>query len=175
MRITVIAFPVLRLQYRIARAPLELFDKHFVSRIDSRRQARLLYERSVGTLDTAVGNVLRDPKLRLRGTALVERSAALAHAAALDAVAARREKRADDELHRKRGRKAAAKDQAHATKRRGVRHTPNKCRAAQTGGVREFGRAHRCIPKTVLISCKRLGHIGSGSQERRVEADQGGR
>ena len=47
----------------------------------------------------------------------------MAHAAALDAVAARREKRADDELHRKREQKAAAKDQAHATKRREVRHT----------------------------------------------------
>ena len=36
MRITAIAFPVLRLQYRIARAPLELFDKHFVSRMNSK-------------------------------------------------------------------------------------------------------------------------------------------
>lgn len=123
MRITAIAFPVLRLQYRIARAPLELFNKHFVSRINSKAPARLPYERSVGTLDITVGNVLRDPKLRLRGTTLAERSAVLAHAAALDAAAACRKKQADDELYPKSDQEAAAKDQAHAAKRREVQHT----------------------------------------------------
>src|SRR3954471_8829315 len=88
MWITAMPLPVLRLQYRIARVPLELFDKHFVYRVDSEAPARLLYERSVGALDITVGNMLRDPRLRLRGTALADRGAALAYTAALDAPAA---------------------------------------------------------------------------------------
>jgi hypothetical protein len=93
MRITEIPFPVLRLQYRIAREPLELVDKRFVSRMDSEAPARLLYERSVGALDAAVGNVLREVKLRLRGTVLAERSGTLGRAA-LDVAATRKKEQA---------------------------------------------------------------------------------
>ena len=98
MRITEIPFPVLRLQYRIAREPLELIDKRFVSRMDSEAPARLLYERSVGALDAAVGNVLREVKLRLRGTVLAERSGTLGRAAALDAAATLKKEQAVEVL-----------------------------------------------------------------------------
>ena len=51
MKITEIPFAALRLQYRIARVPLRLFEQRVLARVDSEAPARLLYERSVGAVD----------------------------------------------------------------------------------------------------------------------------
>ena len=62
-----------------------------------RKPARLFYERSLGLLDSAVGNALGDFRLAKRGGALAERSDALRRAAQLDAAAdqARQQSSAD--------------------------------------------------------------------------------
>lgn len=80
MKITEIPLAALRLQYRIARAPLRLFEQRVLTRVDSEAPGRLLYERSVGVVDAAVGNALGDPEVGKRGVALVERSEALGEA-----------------------------------------------------------------------------------------------
>jgi hypothetical protein len=120
MNITEIPLAVLRLQYRIARVPLELIDQRIVSQMDAEAPLRLLYERSIGSLDAAVGNILRDSKLRQRGTALAERSEALSRAAALDAAAVRRKQEAEAELQQGAQKAASAKEHARETNKREV-------------------------------------------------------
>jgi hypothetical protein len=97
MRIVDAPLAVLRLQYRIVRFPLQMIEERVVGRMGSETPARLLYERSFGLLDAAVGNVLGDSRLAMRGGALVERSDALGRAAKLDAAAkqARQQSSAD--------------------------------------------------------------------------------
>ena len=58
MKITDVPFAVLRLQYQLARFPLQVIEDRVVARLDSEAPARLFYERSPGTLDLAVGTAL---------------------------------------------------------------------------------------------------------------------
>jgi hypothetical protein len=97
MRIIDAPMAVLRLQYRIVRFPLQMIEERVVARMGSEAPARLFYERSLGLLDVAVGNVLGDSRLEKRGGALAERSDALGRAAKLDAAAdqARQQSSAD--------------------------------------------------------------------------------
>lgn len=101
MRLTEIPFAALRLQYRIARAPLRIFEQRVLGRVGTEAPARLIYERSVGAVDVAVGNMLGDPRLTQQGTALVERSEALGEAARLKEEAARKKAQADAEFEQK--------------------------------------------------------------------------
>jgi hypothetical protein len=98
MRITKVPFAVLSFQYRIARFPLQLIEDRVVGQMDAEAPARLLYERSLGALDAAVGNVLGDQELASRGSALAERSDALSGAARIDAAARRTREHADQKL-----------------------------------------------------------------------------
>ena len=77
-------------------------------------------ERSLGVLDATVGNLLGDPKLYKRITALIEHDDALDRAAHLDATATQKQEQADYE--RKAERDNAIKDQkARAAKERQVK------------------------------------------------------
>ncbi|MCV7007268.1 IF2 family translation initiation factor [Mycobacterium gordonae] len=112
MTISEMPFALLRFQYQCARYPLQFVEDRFVTRIRSEAPARLFYERALGVLDTTVGNVLRDPELVRRGTALVERTDALGRAAALDARATTRKEQADAKLDE--AREQAVEDQKEA-------------------------------------------------------------
>ena len=120
MKITEIPFAALRLQYRIARVPLRLFEQRVLARVDSEAPARLLYERSVGAVDAVVGNMLGDTEVEKQGAARVERSEALGEAARLDELATQTREQADEELRRKRESVAAAPGEARATAQRKV-------------------------------------------------------
>lgn len=98
MKISDAPLAVLRFHYQLARFPLQLIEDQVVTRIPAEAPARLLYERSLGMLDSTIGNALGDSKLVERGAALVERSDALGRAAQLDASAAARKKQADTQL-----------------------------------------------------------------------------
>ncbi len=98
MKISDVPFAVLRFQYQLARYPLQLIEDRVVTRIGTEAPARLIYERSLGTLDAAVGNALGDAKLAERGAALVERADTLGRAAKLEAKAAVRLEQADKKL-----------------------------------------------------------------------------
>jgi hypothetical protein len=98
MKITDVPFAVLRLQYQLARVPLQLIEERVMGRLDSEAPARLLYERSMGRLDVAVGTVLGAPDVARRGEALIERSDALGRAAVLDEAADRAVDVADSDL-----------------------------------------------------------------------------
>jgi hypothetical protein len=98
MKITDVPFAVLRLQYQLARAPLQLIEERVVGRLGSEAPARLLYERSVGRLDLVVGTALGAPDVQRRGAALIERSEALSRAAILDEAADRAVDEAETDL-----------------------------------------------------------------------------
>jgi hypothetical protein len=98
MKISDVPFAVLRFQYQLARYPLQLIEDRVITRIGTEAPARLIYERSLGTLDAAVGNALGDAKLAERGAALVERADTLGRAATLEAKAAARLEQADNKL-----------------------------------------------------------------------------
>jgi len=93
MRISDVSFAVLRVQYQLARLPLRVIEEQLFAQMDDEAPARLRYERSLGMLDATVGGVLRDPKTKNRGVALIERSDALAHASRLDAAAEEKQNR----------------------------------------------------------------------------------
>src|SRR5690349_13274200 len=116
MNIIEIPRTVLRAQYRIARLPLDLFEQRVMSRMDTEAPARLLFERSLGALDAAAGNILGDPRLRRNGVALAQRSADRGRAAQLDAQAAAQQEQADAQLRAVRQEAAVDRSAARAEK-----------------------------------------------------------
>jgi len=112
MKITKVPLAFLGFQYRIARFPLQLIEDRMAARMGAEAPARLLYERSLGKLDATIGSLLGDSKLKMRGSALAERSDTLSRAARLDAVATQKQQHAEAEL--KATREKAIKDQKQA-------------------------------------------------------------
>jgi hypothetical protein len=112
MKISGLPRAVLRAQYQLARIPLQLIEDRVVTRIPNEAPARLLYERSLGKLDSSVGAVLNDPELADRGAALVERSDTRARAAELDATAEARKQQADAKLKSARDEAVEARQEA---------------------------------------------------------------
>ncbi|MDV6278888.1 IF2 family translation initiation factor, partial [Rhodococcus erythropolis] len=102
MNILTVPITLLRVQYKIVRIPLQLVEDHLMSRLPTESSARLMYEHTLGVLDSAVGSALGDRDSERRGDALVERSDALSRATTLEEEAARTEAEADAELHTKR-------------------------------------------------------------------------
>ena len=120
MRIIEAPMAVLRLQYRIVRFPLQMIEERVVARMGSEAPARLFYERSFGLLDVAVGNVLGDSRLQMRGGALVERSDALGRAAKLDAAADQARQQSSADLKAKSDKAIEDQRDARAAKDRDV-------------------------------------------------------
>ncbi|GAC1398884.1 MAG: hypothetical protein NVS4B6_11530 [Mycobacterium sp.] len=98
MKIRNIPLVLLRFQYQFARLPFQLIEQRLADRLEVDAPPRLFYERSLGALDTIIGQLLGDSELRKRGTALVARSDALSEAARLDADADRKREQADAEF-----------------------------------------------------------------------------
>jgi hypothetical protein len=134
MNIMDVPFAVLRFQYQLARLPLQLIEERVVARMDSEAPARLLYERSLGLLDTTVGNALGAPEWERRGAALIERSDQLRRAARLDAAATENIKQANSNVKVTREKAAQEREDAHAEKEREVKQArqdaQNRKRAA---------------------------------------------
>lgn len=120
MRITDAPRAVFRLQYRIARIPLQLIEDRVVARMDSEAPARLFYEGSLGRLDATVGNALGDSALVQRGRALAKRSDDLGRAARLDESADRAKQQSAADLKATADRALAEQNDARAAKERAV-------------------------------------------------------
>jgi hypothetical protein len=118
MRFADLARAVLRVQFQIARFPLQLIEEHLVARLDSEAAPRLFYERSLGVLDAAAGNVLGAPALAHRGVTEIAHSDTLMRAADLDAAANATIAQADSQLKEAREAATGAEQDAHAEKAR---------------------------------------------------------
>ena len=122
MNITKFPFAVLGFQYRIARFPFQLIEDRMAARMGAEAPARLFYERSLGKLDATIGSLLGDSKLKMRGSALAERSDALTRAARLDAVATQKQQHAKAELTATREKAIKDQKQAEEAKEREIQH-----------------------------------------------------
>ncbi len=167
MKITDIPFAALRLQYRIARAPLQLIEQRVITRMDSEAPGRLLYERSVGSIDAIVGALLRDHDVASRGTAQVQRSEALGEAARLDEVAAQQRKEADDELRRKREEASAAPGKARANTQKKVQTA--KTTAAQRKQQKTEEAAKHTAAVKEQIDKSAAAKVGAAESAKQAE------
>lgn len=141
MAITDLPFALLRIQYRIARTPLQLLEHSLIARMNTEAPARLLFQRAFGSLDATAGNLLRDGNLEESGIARIAQAAALGEAMRLDEEAEQKQQQASDELQQKREQAASAPQQARqeATERvKNARETADqrKAEAAQNAAQR---------------------------------------
>lgn len=120
MKITKFPLAVLGFQYRIARFPLQLIEDRMAARMGAEAPARLIYERSLGKLDATIGSLLGDSTLKMRGSALAERSDALSRAARLDAAATQKQEHAESELKATREKAIDDQKQAEEAKEREI-------------------------------------------------------
>ena len=109
---------VLRLQYGIARLPLDVIESKLIAPRGPEDPARLAFERVVGTLDSAAGTIVGDKSLVDRGSSMRGASESRARAVLLEEEAARkrdeaaadhRERTEDAETRAKKARENAAK------------------------------------------------------------------
>ncbi|GAA4535993.1 IF2 family translation initiation factor [Mycobacterium paraffinicum] len=162
MRISEVPFAVLRFHYQLARFPLQVIEDRVVTRIPTEAPARLLFERSLGMLDTTVGNVLDDPKLVKRGTALVERSDALSRAAQLDAKAAARKEQADAKLR-------SARDEAIEDRQEAQAATQQEIAEARNAAEQRKREAAQSAQQQ-SAAAKRRADEAADRQKRTVES-----
>lgn len=119
---SIIEFPlqVLRAQYRLARFPLQFIEQRWIARLDAEAPARLIYERSFGMLDAAVGGALGDAALRKQGAVLARRSEVRGQAAVRSMAAAQRRRQAGAQLEDSLEDAADDRDEAIAAKQDAV-------------------------------------------------------
>ncbi|SEH51432.1 hypothetical protein SAMN04489835_0806 [Mycolicibacterium rutilum] len=170
MSLTAIPRAVLKLQYQVARFPLQMIDDRFVARMDSEAPARLFFERSLGMLDTAVGSALGDPVLRKRGATLVDRSDALRRAARLDEAAAENAKQAEADLK-------ATQEKAAQEKQEAFQETTRETQQARAEAQQRKRQAVEDTEKRIVEDKKRADDIAAQrkknveSAKRREEAE----
>ncbi|MGB7236872.1 MAG: hypothetical protein WBD41_12925, partial [Rhodococcus sp. (in: high G+C Gram-positive bacteria)] len=87
MNLIDIPITILRFQYKLVRIPLDLFENNVVRSMNAEAPARLVYERTVGTLDQKVGAILGDKSVQQRGAGQVHHADELARAQRLEAQA----------------------------------------------------------------------------------------
>ncbi|MUL74574.1 IF2 family translation initiation factor [Mycolicibacterium sp. CBMA 226] len=120
MSIIELPLQVLRAQYRLARFPLQFIEERWIARLDAEAPARLIFERSFGALDAAVGGALGDSALRKRGAVLARRSEVRGQAAVRSMAAAKRRKQAGTQLEESLEDVANDRDEAIAAKQDAV-------------------------------------------------------
>ncbi|OBG12051.1 IF2 family translation initiation factor [Mycolicibacterium celeriflavum] len=172
MSLTAIPRAVLRLQYQVARMPLQLIDDRFVARMDSEAPARLFYERSLGMLDTAVGAALGDPELRKRGATLVERSDALRRAAELDAAADENAKQAEAELEVTREKALQDKQDAFEETGREAREARKEAQQRKRSAVEEAEKSIAADKKQAdQIAAQRKRNVETAKRREEAQID----
>ncbi|WP_445168147.1 IF2 family translation initiation factor [Mycolicibacterium sp. Dal123E01] len=178
MRISEVPLAILRLQYRVARIPLQIVEEQVVARLDSESSARLIYERSLGALDVTVGNLLGSPDIAQRGEALTNRSEALLLAAELDAQADAGVAEAGQNFKARREAASQQEQNAQATKEKTVQESrqqaeARKREAAQNAAERAAALGERADKtanqRTAAVeNAKRTEHAHISAAEKTV-------
>jgi hypothetical protein len=162
MKITDVPFAVMRFQYGLARLPLQVLEQQVLTRMDSEAPARLLVERSLGMLDATVGTALRDPEMKERGAALIERSDALRRAARLDAAATGNIRAAGANVNATRAKAAKDKKDAHAEKASAVQETRDEAKDRKRAAVDDAEKR--------IVAGKKRADQAAAQRESAVEA-----
>jgi hypothetical protein len=166
---------VLRFQYRIVRLPLRIIEERVVARMGSEAPARLFYERSLGLLDTAVGNALGDLRLAKRGGALAERSDALHRAAQLDAAADQVRQQSSADLKAKGDKAIEEQQDARAAKEREVEEARSRAeeqkRAAEEAAAQRTAAAKKQADD-VAAQRKNSAEAAKREKQARIRANE---
>jgi hypothetical protein len=172
---------VLRVQYQIARFPLQLIEEQLVTRLDSEAPLRLFYERSLGALDAVAGNVLGVPALARRGATKIARSDELRRAADLDAEADATIAQAESELKDARGAATQVVEDARAEKARVAKQAQDTAeerkRAARETADKRANAAEKQADeaaaqrKGAADAAKRVEHAVIRADQKLAEAD----
>jgi hypothetical protein len=172
---------LLRVQYRIARVPLQLIEDQLVERLDSDARLRLFYQRSLGLLDAVAGNVLGSPGLARRGASKIERTDKLMRAADLDAVANATIAQANSELKDARGAATQAVQDARAEKaqeaKQAQKTAEERKRTARNAADQRAGAAKKQADETATRrkgaadATKRVEHGAIRAGEKLAEVD----
>lgn len=159
---------VLRMQYRIARTPLALIEQRYIANLDPVAPGRLLFERSFGALDVAIGRTLGDRELARRGDALAERSELIAESVRLEAEAEAQRELADDELAEKRDKAANEPTKAHAAAKERIDRTRSEATEQKQDAAREV--ANRTAASKAAVEQDAQREIGA--VEKRKDAEK---
>jgi hypothetical protein len=172
---------VLRVQYHIARVPLQLIETQLVARLDSDARLRLFYQRSLGVLDAFAGNVLGSPRLAQHGATKIERSDKLMRAADLDAEANATIAQANSEFRDARGGATQATDDARAEKAQEAKQARDTAearkRAERQTADQRAGAAKKRADETAARrkgaadAAKRVEHAVIRADEKLAEVD----
>jgi hypothetical protein len=175
MKITKIPFAIWGFQYQIVRLPLQRIENRLVARMVPEAPARLFYERSLGMLDAIAGTVLGDSKLKMRGSALAERSDTLSRAALLDAAATRKQEHAGAKLRATRNTAAEATRQAREAKERKVQDARTEAEHRQ-GAVAQAAEKRTAAAKQQLdeVAAQRKSSLEMGKRgaQARIRAEE---
>jgi hypothetical protein len=176
MKITDVPLAVLRFQYQVARLSLSFIEQQVVARMDPEAPVRLLYERSLGMLDSTVGSALDAPDVEQRGAALIERSDALRRAAQLDATATANIEDADSELKDTRKKATREQNKAHAEKERELKDAradaQDRKRAAVDSAEKRIGAGKRQADEVAAQREKVADQVKREEQARIRAAEQ---
>jgi hypothetical protein len=176
MKITDVPLAVLRFQYQVARLPLSFIEQQVVARMDPEAPVRLLYERSLGMLDSTVGSALDAPEVEQRGAARIERSDALRRAAQLDATATANIEDADSELKDTRKKATREQKKAHAEKERELKDAradaQDRKRAAVDSAEKRIGAGKRQADEVAAQREKVADQLKREEQARIRAAEQ---
>jgi hypothetical protein len=176
MKITDVPLAVLRFQYQVARLSLSFIEQQVVARMDPEAPVRLLYERSLGMLDSTVGSALDAPDVEQRGAALIERSDALRRAAQLDATATANIEDAASELKDTRKKATREQNKAHAEKERELKDAradaQDRKRAAVDSAEKRIGAGKRQADEVAAQREKVADQVKREEQARIRAAEQ---
>lgn len=137
MNVLTLTRSVVALEYRALRYPSQLLETTVVAaRLPDDSGLRLAYERLLGAFDSKAGSLLADQHLTDRGRALSRRADVIEQAVALEAKAAKRKTKADEQLGTSTQQAQVQRTEARRTYEHDVAQAENDKQTAQAQAQR---------------------------------------
>ena len=169
MSIIELPLRVLRVQYRLARLPLQFIEDRWIAHLDAEAPARLIYERSLGGLDAAVGGVLGDSTLRRRGAVLARRSEVRGEAAVRSMAAARQRQQAGAQLEDSLEEAADERDEATAAKQDAVVDARERAQQRKREAAEDADKRIAAATKAGRAEAERQRKAAEATERQRLQ------
>ena len=169
MSIIELPLRVLRVQYRLARLPLQFIEDRWIVHLDAEAPARLIYERSLGGLDAAVGGVLGDSTLRRRGAVLARRSEVRGEAAVRSMAAARQRQQAGAQLEDSLEEAADERDEATAAKQDAVVDARERAQQRKREAAEDADKRISAATKAGRAEAERQRKAAEATERQRLQ------
>lgn len=169
MSIIELPLQVLRAQYRLARFPLQFIEERWIAHLDAEAPARLIYERSFGMLDAAVGGALGDTTLRRQGAVLARRSEVRGEAAVRSLAAAQRRKQADAQLEDSLEEAADDRDEAIAAKQDAVADAHERAQQRKRQAAEDADKRIAQVAQASRAEADRKREAAEAAEQQRLQ------